>query len=107
MKIVLIIGCFFGFGFEIVCYFFVCDWWVVVMMCKLGDDVLLLLECLCVLLFDVMNVDSICIVIEVVGLIDVFVNNVGFGVVVLVEFMLFDMVCVLFDINMIGMIVVM
>lgn len=55
MKIVLIIGCLFGFGFEVVCYFFVCDWVVVVIMCMLGDSVLLFFDCLCVMVFDVMD----------------------------------------------------
>lgn len=105
MLIVLIIGCLFGFGQVIVCIFFDCGWQVVVIMCMFCEDLLLCFDCLCVLLLDVIDFVSIEQVLVVVGLIDVLVNNVGFGVVVLLELMLLVLVCELFEINMIGMMV--
>lgn len=45
--------------------------------------------------------------VESVGLIDVFVNNVGFGVVFLVELIFLVVLCEVFEMNIFGMIVMM
>lgn len=80
MKTILITGCSSGFGLEIARYFLDRDdWTVVATMRSPREDILSSSDRLRVIALDVTNPDSIQRAVDVVGPIDVLVNNAGIG----------------------------
>lgn len=102
MKTVLITGCSSGFGLEIARHFLARDWQVVATMRTPREDVLPPSANLRVLPLDVTNADSIRAAIDAAGLIDVLVNNAGFGAAAPAELMPLDTVRALFETNTLG-----
>jgi NAD(P)-dependent dehydrogenase (short-subunit alcohol dehydrogenase family) len=106
MKTVLITGCSSGFGLETARYFLERNWNVVATMRTPREDVLPSSPRLRVLPLDVTDSQSIQKAIESAGIIDVLVNNAGFGAPAPFELTSMDTVRDLFETNTFGTIAV-
>ena len=106
MQTVLITGCSSGFGLETARYFLARDWRVIATMRTPRTDVLPPSDRLQVLALDVTNPESIRHAVEAAGLIDVLVNNAGFGAAAPAELVPLATVRELFETNTIGTIAV-
>jgi NAD(P)-dependent dehydrogenase (short-subunit alcohol dehydrogenase family) len=80
MKTVLITGCSSGFGFATANYFLSQGWKVIATIRNLADNPFTASEQLRVLPLDITDLKSIELAVELVGPIDVLVNNAGIGI---------------------------